>query len=183
MGGRDRHATCPFDWSGWISSPDPGCGVREAAGGEATLPGGGLEKPIVLDGVAADCAELAVEFSGGGTCGLELRRSAEGKAGIEISVQGGYLNVGNVRAFVGNAERYKLRIFLDKRCVEVFVNEGSAAIYKWLDAGANDLGVAVFGRIAGGGPGNRPAPSPPRLESVTIWPMTGAHFGLEHFSA
>ena len=152
-------------------------------GEKRTFAGKGVEKPIVLEGVATDCAELEVEFSGGGMHGLELRRSAEGKSGIEVSVLGGYLNVGNVRAFVGNAERYKLRIFLDKRCVEVFANEGSAAIYKWFDAGANDLGVAVFGRIAGGGPGNRPAASPPRLESITIWPMTGAHFGLEHFSS
>ncbi len=148
-----------------------------------TFAGGGLEKPIVLEGVATDCAELDVEFSGGGTHGLELRRSAEGKAGIEVSLQGGYLNVGNVRTFVGNADRYRLRIFLDKRCVEVFANDGSAAVYKWFDAGAHDLGIAVYGTTATGGRGNRPAPSPPRLESLTVWPMKGAHFSLEHFSA
>lgn len=152
-------------------------------GEKRTFAGSGLEKPIVLDGVATDCAELEVEFSGGGTQGLELRRSADGKAGLEVAMQGGYVTVGGARAFVGNAARYRLRIFLDKRCVEVFVNEGSAAVYKWFEAGAGDLGIAIFGRTAAGGPPNRPAPAPPRLESAVIWPMKRAHFSLEHFSS
>jgi beta-fructofuranosidase len=153
--------------------------LREA---KRTFPGGGLEKPIVLEGVATDCAELEAEFSGGGTHVLELRR-ADGKAGVEISLQGGYVNVGNARAFVGNAEKYKLRVFLDKRCVEVFVNEGTAAVYKWFEAGASDLGIAVSGKMTAGGRGNRVSPTPPRLESLTIWPMKGAHFSMQRFSA
>jgi beta-fructofuranosidase len=150
-------------------------------GSKRTFPGGPLDKPIVLEGLATDCAEFEVEFTGGGVHVLELRRSAEGKPAIEISIQGGYLNAGSARAFVGSTDRYRLRVFLDKRCVEVFANDGAAAVYKWFEAGVNDLGVAVSGRIATGRGGATPAP--PSVASLAVWPMKGARFSLEHFTA
>jgi hypothetical protein len=133
---------------------------------------------------------LEVEFSGVGTFGLELRKSAEGKPGIVVSMQGAYLNVGSARVFVGNAERHRLRIFLDKRCIEVFADEGATALYNWFDAGPNDLGAGVFGQVGagrgffgGGGGANAANRQPPKLESLKVWPMSGARFTFDRFKA
>jgi len=155
-------------------------------GSPMAFPGSGLEKPVPIEGVATDCAEIEAEFSGSGTFGLELRRSADGKPGIVVSMQGGYLNVGAARAFVGNADRHRLHIFLDKRCIEVFADEGVTAIYNWLDASPHDLGITAFGQTAPerGFPGGGRAPAnrqPPRLESLKIWPMRGARFDMGLF--
>ena len=156
-------------------------------GSALAFPGQALAAPSVIEGVATDCAEIEAVFSGSGTCGLELRRSAAGRPGITVSIQSGfqgaYLDVGDVRAYVGPAEQYKLQVFLDKRCIEVFANDGVAAVYKWFDAPAADTGIAVFGQPAllPRFPGGRPpagmpaftAPQPPRLESLKVWPMKG----------
>jgi sucrose-6-phosphate hydrolase SacC (GH32 family) len=148
-----------------------------------------LEKPFVPGGVSTDCAEIEAEFTGSGTFGLELRRAADGKPAVVASIQAGfrgaYLTVGGSRAFVGNASRYRIRVFLDKRAIEVYANDGVAAIYNPVEAGPNDLGIAVFGQEAapGRGFGRTSSPVPPRLESLRIWPMKPAHFSMEHFRA
>ena len=166
--------------------------LREAA---ITFPAQVLDKPSPLEGADADCAEIEASFSGSGTFGLELRRSADGNPGIVVSVQSGfggtYLNVGKSRTFIPAADRYTLRVFLDKRCIEVFVNDGVNAVYNWIDAPTTAKGIAVFGQTAsrpafpGGRPPagfpNLPAPLPPRLESLKVWPMKKANFSLEHF--
>jgi hypothetical protein len=84
---------------------------------------------------------------------------------------------------VGNAERYKLRLFLDKRCVEVYMNDGAVALYSFIDAPAGDQGLAVFARTVNPGfgiPANRP-PASVRIESLKAWPMKPAVFSLEQF--
>jgi len=122
-------------------------------------------------------------------------------------VQQGSLTVGNVRAFVGTAARYKFRIFLDKRCIEVYANDGIAAVYNPVEAGLQDQGIAVFaragtgrGRGLGGPPAaglplggpatgappagsaaKNPATTAARLESLKVWPMNAASFSLDHF--
>ena len=166
---------------------------EQLRGGVRVFTAASLEKPFVLEGISTDCAEIEAEFTGSGTFGLELRRSADGKPGIVAAIQAGfqgaYLTVGGSRAFVGNASRYRMRVFLDKRCIEVYANDGVAAIYNPIDAGRNDLAIAVFGQPAparGGfalppGAPNRPAPVPPRLESLKIWPMKPARFSMDHF--
>jgi beta-fructofuranosidase len=133
-----------------------------------------LEKPIVLDGVPGDAAEIEATFSG--ACGFELRRNGEGKPGVVVSIQGPYLNVGTVRTYVGNAPRNRLRIFLDKRCIEVYLNDGAAAVYTWVDAGEDAQGIAVFGQSGGRG-----GSTPPRLESLNVWPMKPAKFDMDRF--
>lgn len=169
--------------------------IEMLRGPALTFPAQVLDKPSPIQGADVDCAEIEVTFTGNGTFGLELRRSADGKPGIVVSVQtgfgGAYLTVGNSRSFIGAADRYNLRVFLDKRCIEVFANDGATAVYDWIDASSQDKGVAVFGQIAsrprfpGGTPPARfpsfPAPVPPRLESLRIWPMKNASFSLEHF--
>jgi len=135
-----------------------------------------LEKPIVLDGVPGDSTEIEAEFSGAGAHGFELRRNAAGKPGIVVSIQGQYLNVGSARTYVGNAGRSKLRIFLDKRCIEVYANDGAATVYNWVDAGDDAQGIAVFGQAGGRG-----TPVPPRLESLKVWPIKPAQFNMDRF--
>jgi len=158
------------------------------------------EKPLVLDGVPGDATEIEAEFTGNGAFGFELRRSPEGKPGVVVSIQRGNLTVGDVRSYVGNATRYQIRIFLDKRCMEVFVNDGVAAVYHSVEAPRENQGIAVFAQAGGfggrggmGAPGgpppgatvagsaNRPAPAPIRIESLKVWPMKPAKFSMEHF--
>jgi beta-fructofuranosidase len=149
-----------------------------------TFAGRALENPFVLDGLSTDCAEIEAEFSGFGNYGVELGRSSEGKAGIVVALQGPNLMAGTARAFVGNADRHRLRIFLDKRTVEIFVDDGVTAMFKSFDASPKDLGIAVFGQPAAfRGFGDAPAQSrpAPKLDSLTIWPMRGAKFDVSRF--
>lgn len=124
----------------------------------------------MLDGVPGDATEIEAEFSGGGAFGLELRRLPDGKPAVVVSTQRGTLSVGNVSAYVGTADRYKLRIFLDKCCVEVYANDGVVAVYNPIPAAKSDQGIAVFAQAqaAGGfGSGGRgPGPAPPAATSA-----------------
>jgi beta-fructofuranosidase len=138
----------------------------------------------VLDGLPADALEIEAEFAtgGAGTFGFELRRSAADAPAVVVAIQRGMVTVGNVRAYVGNAERYRLRLFLDRRCLEVYVNDGAAAVYTILDAVPLERVLAVFARAGGGAfgaPGNRPANV--RLESLRAWPMAPASHSLDRF--
>ncbi len=153
-------------------------------GAVKTFPASTLDKPIVLDGVLGDVLEIEAEFSGAGTYGLELRRPADGQAGVTVSIRRGMLSVGNVSTYIGNARRYTLRVFLDKCCVEAYVNDGLAAIYNPFDANRIGQGVAVFGQAQPpGGPGGTgaPPPEPPRIEALKVWPMKAATFNLDRF--
>ena len=143
-----------------------------------TFPNGPLgESPLVLEGLPGDAVEIEAEFSlaDSGRFGFELRRSAAGKPGITVAIQRGTITVGNARAYVGTAERYKLRLFLDKRCLEVYVNDGAVALFAAVDAPPEDQGLAVFAA-------SRHA-SRVRLESLKAWPMKPASFSLDHFHA
>jgi beta-fructofuranosidase len=146
-----------------------------------------LEKPLMVNGVPGDSTEIEAEFTGSGSYGFELRRDAEGKPGIVVSIQGQYLNVGTARTYLGNTGRNKLRIFLDKRCIEVYCNDGIAAVFNWVEAADDAQGISVFGQSGGRGPrGNsgssgRAAPTPPRLESLKVWPMKAATFNMDRF--
>jgi beta-fructofuranosidase len=140
---------------------------------------------LTLDGVPGDAVEIEAEFAvtGFASFGFELRPSPSEAASTTISLQRGSLTVGRARAYTGSADRYKVRLFLDRRCVEVYVNDGAAALYSALDAAPATRSVAVFTRTGrsdfspppGGGP------PPVRLESLRAWPMKAAVFSLERF--
>jgi beta-fructofuranosidase len=115
--------------------------------------------PALLQGIPGDQCEIEAEFAGNGSFGFELRRSPQGKPGMVVSAERGYLTVGSARTYLGAANQCKLRLFLDKRSVEVYVNDGTVAVYNWVDAAPEDQGLAVFmkpnafgGRGGGGGP-------------------------------
>jgi sucrose-6-phosphate hydrolase SacC (GH32 family) len=145
---------------------------------EKTLPAGPLgESPLVLGGVPGDALEVEAEFSGGGSAafGFEVRRSPEGKPAAVVAIERGTLAVGNARTYLGNSERYKVRLFLDKACLEVYVNDGAVALYSPVAATPRDQGFAVFA-----GPGGARG-SAARLESFRAWPMRPAKFDLSRF--
>ena len=163
----------------------------------------------MLRRVQGDALELRAEVVVGGAADVafDLRRSAEGKAGVTVRItRTGLLTVGTAQIQVSRAlERHSLRIFLDKRVVEVYINDGEAALFGTVDAGADDIGVAITAQAAtgrgvgrgtvppgGGAPGRGGAPAPAggragtananaRVESLTAWPMKAAQFSLEHF--
>jgi beta-fructofuranosidase len=156
---------------------------RALRGDLRTFPGVQLgESPLPLDGVS-DVAEIEAEFSPGAfsTFGFEVRRA--GKPALTVAIDRGTLTVGSAKAYVGNVERYRLRLFLDKRCLEVYVNDGAVALYSFIDAPPGDQGLAVFARTVNPGfgiPANRP-PASVRMESLKAWPMKPAVFSLEQF--
>lgn len=156
--------------------------------------------PRVLENVSGDCLELKAELVLGNASeiGLEFRRASDGKAGCAVRiVRPGTLWVGSTRAAITRGlERYDLRVFLDKRTIEVFVNDGEAAVYSTVDASPTDLAIAAVaqqsaGRGRSGGPplsmppqgrGTAPNPSlPARIEGLRMWPMRPATFSLDHF--
>jgi beta-fructofuranosidase len=131
------------------------------------------EKPLVLSGVEGDALEIEAEFSGrrASSIGLELRRSADGKVGTVVSVSGaGILTAGKAGTLIGENERCKLRIFLDKRVMEVYANDGQAAIFTNVEAGPRDLAIAAFAK---GGKA--------RLESFRAWPLKAAQFNFDRY--
>ncbi len=159
------------------------------------------DKPMVLEGVPGDATEIEAEFSGNGGFGFELRRSPAGKPGVVVSVQRGTLSVGDVRTYIGNASRRRIRVFLDKRTVEAYLDDGIAAVYNPVEAAREDQGIAVFalaggasrglgatpgspggeGRGSAGARGPQPLNSTVRLDSLRVWPLKGARFSLERF--
>jgi beta-fructofuranosidase len=130
-------------------------------------------KPAVIPGIRGGTLELEVELKpGSGAAGLELRRSEAGKPGAVITIsREGALSVGNASTVIGRNDSYKLRIFLDNRVLEVYVNDGLAAMYGTTDAGPRDLAVAAFARGQGG-----------QLSAVKAWPLKPASFSLERFT-
>ena len=71
----------------------------------------------------------------------------ESPASPSASCGPGRLSSGAVRAAISRGlDRYRLRIFLDKRVVEVYVNDGEAAVYTTVDAPA--AGHRDHGRLS-----------------------------------
>jgi beta-fructofuranosidase len=133
-------------------------------------------EPRLVDGGSGDTLEVEAEFAGGATAfGFEVRRSADGKPSAVVSVEGGNLVVGSARTYIGRPARVKLHLFLDKGCLEVYVNDGQAALYSPLAADPKNQGFAVFGRAGRGPDGGA------RLESCRAWPLKPARFDMERF--
>jgi len=130
-------------------------------------------EPMVLEGVRGDALELQAEFAAGSfsTFGFEVRRSPAGGAAAIVTFQRGMLSVGNARTYVGDSDRVKVRLFVDRCCLDVYVNDGAVAQYTALDANPADRGIAVFSR----------GPSNVQLESLQVWEMNPATFSLKHF--
>ncbi|MGH9402482.1 MAG: glycoside hydrolase family 32 protein [Terriglobia bacterium] len=133
------------------------------------------EKPRMLDErISGDCLELQAELSTNtaATVGLRVRCAADGGGGTEISFnpQNSMITAGKAQKLIGNQQPVRLRVFLDKCVMEVYVNDGLAAIFTTVDAGQNDVGITAFAK---GGTA--------RLDSLKMWPLKPARFSLERF--
>ena len=118
-----------------------------------------------IDGAAGDTIEIIAEFNPGNatTFGLKLRCSDDGKDALVIRHDGTTLNVAGTAVPLTGDDRkgdLKLRVFLDKSVMEVFVNDGRYAVTRVNYPGPDDLKVAVF---ADGGDAT--------LKSLTVWQM------------
>jgi beta-fructofuranosidase len=125
------------------------------------------------DRISGDCLEFEAEFACDTASSVGLRvRCGAGKGGLEIafSPASGALAVGTVRTSVSLGKTIRLRGFLDKRVVEVYANEGEAAIFTTTDAGPDSIGVEAF--AAGGNA---------RLVSLKWWALKPASFSMDRF--
>lgn len=149
--------------------------------------------PLPLDGISGDSLELRADLLPGtaSEIGFDLRCGADSKPGISVRIaRPGTVTVGSTRAAISRSlDRYTLRIFLDKRVVEVYVNDGEAAVYATVEAPTRDVGVAAVsqqsagrGRAGGGPPGGATPATPPRVEALTVWPLRPARFSLNNFA-
>jgi beta-fructofuranosidase len=142
--------------------------------------------PQVLDDVRGDAVEVNAEFAVNGSAafGFEVRPSPSAAPTMVVTMQHGTLTAGQAKAYVGAADRYALRLFLDKRCMEVYVNDGAAAVYVALEAAPATRAVAVFARGRSDSAGEQADRNPPvRLLSLRAWPMSAASFSLDRFHA
>lgn len=127
----------------------------------------------VLENAKGDVLEIIVQFEpqDAHTFGINVRRSEDGSRsmviryddqGLEADGKRGLFNKDDKHGPFKLLEKEKtltLRIFLDKRAVEIYVN-GRACFSRLIDPDANDLGIEVF---AEGGEAN--------VSSIDIWKM------------
>jgi beta-fructofuranosidase len=132
-------------------------------------------QPLPL-GISGDSLEIQAEFSADSatSVGLRVRCPSNGAGGTEIVFhpQRGTLAVGSVQKLIGNNRQLRLRLFLDKRVMEAYINDGEAAVFTTIDAAPGDLGTQAFAK---GGTA--------RLESFQAWPLSAARFSLDRFKA
>ena len=138
----------------------------------------------VLGDIRGDTVELDAEFvpNGFATFGFELRPSSSSPPTTTIAMQRGMLTVGNATAYVDNTDRCRLRVFLDRRCMEIYVNDGTVALYRALDAAPATRVVAAFARsMSSDFAPPRSYPATVRMSVLKAWPLSPASFSLEHF--
>ncbi len=102
----------------------------------------------VLD-VKGDTLEIKAVFENAdkGASGLRVRRSEDGKRGLEIGYRGGILDVFGTAvpiATEGNGKALTLHVFLDRSIIEVFINGGKQTAAKVAGPPAGDLGIEAF---------------------------------------
>ena len=146
------------------------------------------EEPRGLEGIPNNSVEIEAQLTPGrfGEVGFELRQPSADTPVTEIAIGRGALRVGSRRAYIGRSGSYRVRFFIDRSCLEVYVDDGVAAVYSALEPDSI-LQIAMFGR-SGSPPSSGFAPrrateSAPdfRIESVRAWPMKPARFDLARF--
>ncbi len=129
--------------------------------------------PVPLPGFHGDAMELEVELTLGGarTAAIELRLPGAERPAAVISVsQDGVLTAAGARTLIGRADRYKLRLFVDRSVFEVYANDGLAAVYNTLSGAVGNFQASVSAQGEGA-----------RLLSARAWPMNPAQFTLDRF--
>ena len=145
-----------------IQTPAPE--LEQLRGKHRKLENLGLTNELkVIEGAGGDALEIKAEFAPGdaGAFGLKVRCSRDGQNGISLRYSDGTLNVAGTEVPLEVGSRtLELHLFLDKSVLEVFLDEGRAAVTRVNYAPAEDLGIAVFaenGRAV--------------LKSLDVWSM------------
>jgi len=102
-----------------------------------------------VDGAAGNQLEIIAEFvpDNAGTFGLKLRSSRDGRRAITLQYTNSTLNVAGteVPLEIGDEQKtLKLQVYLDRSVMEVFINDGRAAVTRVGYPGEEDLAVGVF---------------------------------------
>ncbi|MCU1237334.1 MAG: hypothetical protein JWP63_5301 [Candidatus Solibacter sp.] len=166
-------------WNGCMAMPrvlsiDGSGFLRQAPAAEfATLRG----EPRSLGGVAlsdspvsigdGDCAEIEATLSVGAANAVGLRIG--GKTEILFDAKDGVITAGRARKRIGVMLPLRLRVFIDRRVIEVFTGDGRAAIFTTSDGA--DRRIEAFAR---GGTA--------RIEECRVWPMKAARMSLDRFT-
>jgi beta-fructofuranosidase len=125
------------------------------------------ENPVAIG--EGDCAEIQASLRAQSANAVGLRIG--GKTEIFFDAKDGVLVAGRVRKRIGSDQPVRLRVFLDRRVIEVFTNDGQAAIFTTSDsAGSGDRRIEAFAR---GGAA--------RIEDCRVWPMKPARLSLDGF--
>ena len=120
---------------------------------------------------AGDCMEIQATFSAKSARVMGLRIG--GKTEIVYDAQGGTLTAGKATKVIGKGMPVRLRVFLDRRVMEVYANDGQAAIFNTVDTAGDTAGDGKVEAFARGGTG--------RMEECRVWPMKPAIMSLERF--
>ena len=103
--------------------------------------------------VRGKALEIVVELAPGGaaTCGLRVRCRADGSGGLAIRYTPGTLDVAGTRVPLRLAagDTLRLHLFLDHSVMELFIQDGAAAVTRVDYPLEDDVAVALF---AAGGP-------------------------------
>jgi beta-fructofuranosidase len=119
----------------------------------------------LIEGAGGRQIEVTAEFSPGDAkaFGVKLRSSDNGEDAITLRYADGVLNVAGTEVPLkldGGNKTLKLQVFLDRSVMEVFVNDGRAAVTRVEYPGEEDLAIGVF---AEGGKAT--------LRSLDVWQM------------
>ena len=121
----------------------------------------------LVEGLESDQLEIVVEFDlhNASFCGLNVLTDKEGEGGLAITWSGDVLNVDGVKVPIkewkaGNS--INLQIFVDKKIIEVFMNDGKYCISRQLkesDIKGKHVALTSLGGTA-------------RLLSLNVWKLT-----------
>ena len=120
-------------------------------------------KPI--DGAGGGALEIKAEFAPGDAdaFGLKVRCGKDGKNGISLRYGDGVLNVAGTEVPLSlgdGSPTLKLHLFLDQSVLEVFVDNGRAAVTQVNYAEEEDLGIFIFAENGSA-----------VLQSLDVWQM------------
>lgn len=125
-----------------------------------------VTKIEVLNGFVGDRMEIKMEFDllNASFCGLNVLANKQGFGGLPIVWSGTSLNVDGVRIPIDDwnpGDILKMQIFVDRKFVEVFVNDGKYCISRQLDEENIKGGYLALTSLGGTA----------KLNSMDVWEM------------